>query len=83
MARITLSDLKAQQAIIQSGLIEKGFSVDVKPYFAYGSYAYLLNFTRKDGSHAQIATQLGTKVEAFAALETAYYKALALSDEYK
>lgn len=81
--KIYLRDLKLVTEEIETSLKEKGFSVEIKPYFAYGTYSYEFKFYNKDKSvRAIFSTKLGTKKECYERLKAAYYKTLAFKDEY-
>lgn len=81
--KIYLRDLKLATELIESSLKEKGFNVEIKPYFAYGAYSYRFLFYNKDNSFkSSLETEFGTKKECFERLKTAYYQALAFKDEY-
>lgn len=81
--KIYLRDLKLVTEEIEESLKNKGFNVEVKPYFACGAYSYRFLFYNKDNSFkSSLETELGTKKECYERLKTAYYKALAFKDEY-
>ncbi len=81
--KIYLRDLKLATELIESSLKEKGFNVEIKPYFAYGAYSYRFLFYNKDNSFkTSLETDLGTKKECYERLRMTYYKTLAFKDEY-
>lgn len=81
--KIYLRDLRLVTEEIETSLKEKGFNVEIKPYFAYGAYSYRFLFYNKDDSFKiSLETELGTKKECFERLSTCYYKTLAFKDEY-
>lgn len=81
--KIYLKDLKLVTEEMETSLKEKGFDVEIKPYFAYGTYSYKFNFYNKDKSvRTNFSTNFGTKKECYERLKTAYYKVLAFKDEY-
>lgn len=81
--KVYLRDLKLTAEEMRKSLKEKGFNVEIKPYFAYGAYSYRFLFYNKDNSFkSSLETELGTKKECFERLKTAYYQALAFKDEY-
>lgn len=81
--KIYLRDLNLVTEEIEESLKNKGFNVEIKPYFAYGTYSYRFLFYNKDNSFKiSLETELGTKKECYERLKTAYYKTLAFKDEY-
>ena len=81
--KIYLRDLKLTAEEMQKSLKEKGFNVEIKPYFAYGAYSYRFLFYNKDNSFkSSLETELGTKKECYERLRMTYYKTLAFKDEY-
>lgn len=83
MKRVYLRDLKLITEEMEKVLREKGFDIEIIPYFAYGAYSYVFKFYNKDKSiRALFSTNLGTKKECYERLITAYYKTIALKDEY-
>lgn len=81
--KIYLRDLKLTAEEMQKSLKEKGFNVEIKPYFAYGAYSYRFLFYNKDNSSKiNLGTELGTKKECYERLRMTYYKILAFKDEY-
>lgn len=81
--KIYLRDLRLVTEEIEESLKNKGFNVEIKPYFAYGAYSYRFLFYNKDNSFkTSLETELGTKKECFERLSTCYYKTLAFKDEY-
>lgn len=81
--KIYLKDLKSMTEAMEAVLKDKGFNIEIKPYFAYGAYSYRFLFYNKDNSFkTSLDTDLGTKKECYERLRTAYYKTLAFKDEY-
>lgn len=81
--KIYLKDLKSMTEAMETSLKDRGFNIEIKPYFAYGAYSYRFLFYNKDNSFkTSLETDLGTKKECYERLRTAYYKTLAFKDEY-
>lgn len=81
--KIYLRDLKLVTEEIEESLKNKGFNVEIKPYFVYGAYSYRFLFYNKDNSSKiSLETELGTKKECYERLKMTYYKILAFKDEY-
>lgn len=91
--RITKKALLEKASRYEELLKDQGFNVNVRPYFAYGSYSFCFNFnptnvevTRKDGytdQRRQMQTHIGTKKEVYRDLDRVYWKALAQQEYYK
>ncbi|MBQ3543513.1 MAG: hypothetical protein IJA34_00750 [Lachnospiraceae bacterium] len=86
---VTINNLRCRAAEIEENLNEAGFIAEVKPYFAYGKYSYILHFynnAEKKHTHEgykQISFSLGTKAECYYKLNEAYYQALEHEKYYK
>lgn len=81
--KIYLKDLKSMTEAMEASLKDKGFNIEIKPYFAYGAYSYRFLFYNKDNSFkTSLETDLGTKKECCERLRMTYYKTLAFKDEY-
>lgn len=81
--KIYLKDLKSMTEAMETSLKDRGFNIEIKPYFAYGAYSYRFLFYNKDNSFkTSLETDLGTKKECYERLRMTYYKTLAFKDEY-
>lgn len=81
--KIYLKDLESVTKAMEAVLKDKGFNIEIKPYFAYGAYSYRFLFYNKDNSFkTSLETDLGTKKECYERLRMTYYKTLAFKDEY-
>ena len=91
--RITKTMLLEKAKNYEELLKDQGFNVNVRPYFAYGSYSFYFNFnpvnvevTRKDGytDHMkQVRTKMGTRREVWGDLARVYWMVLAQHERYK